>query len=487
MSNNFNYTDIHLFNKDGIELPLIIDSTIKVILKSDHGDDAIYCCVLSKDSKEYSFHCIKEGSRFSPINGNLIKGYVSIYGKETPDECYCKCELKRVKNASSSGNNDDSYVIAKVIDFDEASKSYLDDIIHADNSAVGFPSATFSTSITFDKVSTMLAETQSIFILGKKTEKPENPKDGPIESFLPINDIDSSFTDNFKLLFFIDNRSQNEFKFFTVDEKTDEIIWSNKLELDLDNKEETIYSNNFRINVAFRTQQEGVYSENILVFLVDKSEKNVTPIGTIEMHAEAIGEDERYQTLFTNFGLPPTTSLNVFNDTDQNEDLTDYQKYNINAKHLFLNYADIFPYVGTYKALINAISTLGYTDIFFKEWYKEIGKDIPNTGYVSYDMTYGANKNANLINNLSIDERIKLKKLNWLSMIYKINEEIVDQPEDKYGFPKIQKIYGYNDPSIIAKLISLKEWLEKYIIGVNCRIVDVGGEEQLEISKDYLY
>ena len=473
MSSSFNYTDIHLFNKNGIELPLVIDSTIKLTLVSSHGDDAIYCCVLSKDSQEYSFHCIKEGSRFIPTSDGLIQGYVSIYGVGVK-ECKCICELRDTKKVSSNGINK-SYAIAKVIDFDEASKFEINKDVFKENSTVGFPSTTFLTSVTFDKVSTSLAETQSLFVLGKKTSRNEV---GVIseESFEPIKDIDKDFADNYKLLFFIDTRNQNDFKFFTVNENNDEITWSNKIELDLNDTSNSIHSNNFRVNIAFRTQQEGIYSENIIVFLVDKNENNVTPVGTIEMHAEAVGEDERYQTLFTNFGLPPTTSLDVFNNIDKSEALTDYQQYNINAKHLFLNYADIFPYVGTYKALVNAVKTLGYTDIFFKEWYKEIGKDIPNTGFVAYDMTYGSDKNANVIGNLSIDERIKLKKLNWLSMIYKINEELAEQPEDKYGFPQIQKIYGYNDPSIIAKLISLKEWLEKYIIGVNCRIIDVGGE-----------
>ena len=283
MGNNFNYTDIHLFNKDGIELPLIIDSTIKLVLESQHGDDAIYCCVLSKDSKEYSFHCIKEGSRFSKVGDNLVKGYVSVYGSSEIIHCFCKCDLRRVKSASSNSSSDDSYVISKVIDFDESYKDAINNEVHGESTSVGFPSATFSTSITFNKVSTMLAETQSIFILGKNTSK--DTSGNVIESFLPINEIDSNFTNNFKLLFFIDTRNQDEFKFFSVNEINDEITWSNKLELDLDKKDDNIYSNNFRINVAFRTQQEGVYSENIIVFLVDKTEKNVTPIGTIEMHA----------------------------------------------------------------------------------------------------------------------------------------------------------------------------------------------------------
>jgi hypothetical protein len=35
-----------------------------------------------------------------------------------------------------------------------------------------------------------------------------------------------------------------------------------------------------------------------------------------------------------------------------------------------INYDNIFPYAGTYKALLGAVRFLGYQDLIFKEWYK---------------------------------------------------------------------------------------------------------------------
>jgi len=35
-----------------------------------------------------------------------------------------------------------------------------------------------------------------------------------------------------------------------------------------------------------------------------------------------------------------------------------------------ISYDNIFPYVGTYKALLGAVRFLGYWDLIFKEWYK---------------------------------------------------------------------------------------------------------------------
>ena len=120
---------------------------------------------------------------------------------------------------------------------------------------------------------------------------------------------------------------------------------------------------------------------------------------------------------------------------------------------------------------------LGYTDLFFKEWYKDLNKSKDfDAGYVAYDMSYKANSNINSIMNINLEERIKLKKLNWISMFYRINEELTNECNDEYGFPIAESVYGFDDPNIVPKLISLKNWLEKYVIGVNCRIIDVGGE-----------
>ena len=159
----------------------------------------------------------------------------------------------------------------------------------------------------------------------------------------------------------------------------------------------------------------------------------IYPLGTIKMSAEAIGEAERYRALFTNFGIPhPEEYMNVFADTDLNEALVDKIAMNKNSKRMFLSYNEIFPYVGTYKALANAVNVLGYADIFFKEWYKETGKATNNN--VIFDIAYNSSNVVNTINAVSLDERVSLKKLNWLSMVYKINEELLSSAFDQYAF-----------------------------------------------------
>ena len=166
-------------------------------------------------------------------------------------------------------------------------------------------------------------------------------------------------------------------------------------------------------------------------------------------------------------------------DYDKYDSLFDYQKLNDKSKELYLTYSEIFPYVGTYKALVNAVNYLGYDDIFFKEWYKELDSNSKlQSNLVSYEIPYRS-MSQNNITKLPIERRILLKKLNWLSMVYKIaeeTEEFVDYG-DNVRIPVIRNNYtNYYANEILVKLISLKNWLEKYIIGLNCRIIDINGE-----------
>ena len=120
------------------------------------------------------------------------------------------------------------------------------------------------------------------------------------------------------------------------------------------------------------------------------------------MSGETEGEDERYRTFFENFGIPDPKYYNdIFIDSDINNDSPDYISINKNSKKMFLAYNDIFPYIGSYKGLLNAIKTLGYEDeIFFKEWYKEIGNSsLDDSGYTTYEISFKDTNNKNVISN----------------------------------------------------------------------------------------
>lgn len=462
--NNFIYTDIHIFNKNGIELPLSYKSTLKLTIKSQAGDDAVYYGVLDNEYN-IDFKQIKPGGRFlkptdKDVPGNLsyayTSGYLEMFDVSESPIFINDLECKYVKSLNSYSN--DEYDITDILQYKNVKQLLIQN--SKNNEIPVFPSLTFQTSVNFNEVSTSLVETESLYVLCKSDSN-------------EFDKIGTSYnTNDFKydILFFVDNRSQEEFKFFDVND--DELTWTNKIILDLS-------KNDFRVNIGFKAETEGLYEQDVYVCLVDKSNAdNIYPIGAIKLNAEAIGEDERYRTLFANFNLPNPDSLHeVFNNVNNYDDNDDYITYNKNAKKLFLSYSEIFPYVGTYKALINAINVLGYTDIFFKEWYKELGESKEfDAGYVTYDMTYKSDSNLNTISNVSIEERVKLKKLSWISMFYKINKELTSETNDEYGFPISESVYGFNNFTILPKLISLKNWLEKYVIGVNCRIIDVGGE-----------
>lgn len=293
----------------------------------------------------------------------------------------------------------------------------------------------------------------------------------------------SEYINRFKLLFFIDCREQEDFRMFHV--KYDEMSWSDRTYLDFNKiPEDGNNDNGYSVNIGFSGQNEGVYEHKLYVCLLDTSKATsdypgeVYPIGELNMSAETEGEDERYRTFFTNFGIPdPKYYDDIFNDSELNDDLPNYSSINKHSKKMFLAYSEIFPYIGSYKALLNAVRLLGYEDeIFFKEWYKEIGNNsLDDSGYTSYEISGGSTINKNTTSNLSVEERIHLKKMNWISMVYRLNEEI-DKAEDKFGFPTvITKVKNFNTDKL-AKLQSLKKWLEQYAIGVNCHITDISGE-----------
>ena len=367
----------------------------------------------------------------------------------------------------------------------------------------------FESNLYMEKVSSGLIATQTLFVCGNEG--------GVIDTL--YNTYAS--VRNKKLLFYINAEEQKDeterFRFFTVKRDSDEVVWTNKILLDCTKEDD------FVVRLGFSGEKEGEYTNNIHVFEIETEEGDlesidfdsipddkIVPICRITVSSSTVGDDERYRHMFTNFGIPdPITYMDIFKDSKAFESRIDddeseknkyyrehpnYHKYdgkvdydylNKKSKELYLSYPEIFPYVGTYKALVNAVDFLGYDDIFFKEWYKELG-DNKNLKphYVTYEIPY-KNGGKSILSTLTTEERIHLRKMNWLTMVYKITELALDENgEQKYydidennRIPVIKNNYSdYESDEILVKLIALKNWLEKYIIGLNCRIIEINGE-----------
>lgn len=377
-----------------------------------------------------------------------------------------------------------------------------------------FPCVRYIGSITQDKVSTEFVAASTFIILDENGDRPNF----------------NIATDEYYLKF--EFQKDSEMKFISSDSVAN-IIWEDshevKSNITQDAHNPFVTDNNTPIyfSVGFQTAVEGCYQNIMAMYIVSKTTNKKYILGLFTFLTEVVGEDERYRALLGNLGIPdPVKYPNIFKSQDPDEQGVDWTLINDKSKELMINYDNIFPYVGTYKALMGAIKFLGYGDLIFKEWYKI--KDQNNKDrYVTlqtYDLQKGESLNTKLKKiGVTYGEFERYKKINRLSMIYHLNEiddetgEYLDMytrrldnpakdnpttaPESGlykasykdthhqdlsdnftqkqsvfFQLPITKTIYEYRTDEILAKLFSVKQWLEKYILGVNCFISDICGE-----------
>lgn len=391
-----------------------------------------------------------------------------------------------------------------------------------------YPSSVFHASIYLDPVSTELVSSETIFILEDR-----NSEDGSTGMYRPQSRYEGlrfEFPEADTSTLFIKDSSEyaaEEGNTQDMDNMDHSMIyWSRYKSFALPEDfggssqvsvsgpdgnlhyiQETSYTADeaepLIMSIGFQTDEEGCYEDTMLMYIVNMSSFaetfNPVPVGVFSIKSEAIGEDERYRTLFTDFGIPdPEDYQDVFKQSSLNEEGQDWNFINKKSKELFLSYHEIFPYVGTYKALMNAIKFLGYDDVYFKEWYLHIdsSSDGREVTYQKMDVNTGETIKSKLARyGVSMEDFMKWKKLDKLTLVYRINEE--DSNEETvngrftykdssgnthtesqriFSIPELKNTYSYYTDEVLSKLIALKEWIEKYIIGVNCHIADITGE-----------
>jgi hypothetical protein len=128
----------------------------------------------------------------------------------------------------------------------------------------------------------------------------------------------------------------------------------------------------------------------------------------------------------------------------------------------------IYPYIGAYKSIINAINFFGYNDLQLNEYYRNINpqsekflklfkQEIPDI----FDNTVeGWTESDFITNNFPNDD---YEETNMFNLTYNIT--------DKDG----STVIGYSIDEIIIKLQGLKYWLKRNIIPLTHKILDITG------------
>ena len=201
-----------------------------------------------------------------------------------------------------------------------------------------------------------------------------------------------------------------------------------------------------------------------------------TNVAKINIKGQTEIEDERFKVSLDNKGYNINhRDVFIFDDYDIKENGIDWVYLNEKRKEMLTMYPEIYNYLGSYKALVNAINYFGYEDIELYEYYLNIDEqsrfhnklhkiEIPD---IFNNQVEGYTPNDFIIRTLPNN---RYQKTRLFNLTYRIT--------DLEG----NNILAYSLDEVITKLLGLKKWLRENIMPVGTRIRDLTGRGDTQHS-----
>jgi len=234
-----------------------------------------------------------------------------------------------------------------------------------------------------------------------------------------------------------------------------------------------------QINVSLRSELETYHKRNLVIHEVDASGNITHVIATIRIYGETVAEDERLEALISNIGMSLSPSDHfVFEDANLRESSPDWNLINRKRRELLLEASNIKPFIGTYKALLNAIKYFGYENITLKEYYLNINEQAENFGKLKAVAVPNQEIKGFLAAKSTLSGGLlpnsNLKKTSRFSLVYRLNNATGEY--DKWDIPKVKEALLFSPDEILIKLYGLKDRLQLSYIPMHAKIVDICGE-----------
>ena len=230
-----------------------------------------------------------------------------------------------------------------------------------------------------------------------------------------------------------------------------------------------------QLNIGVQSDVEGVFVAEVDILDITFTTSSKLLFNTL-IECEIIGEDERLGLLLENFGRDITLEEErLLRDSDINEDNTDYILLNQKRKEMLLQGDQIWPYIGSYKGLVNMINWFGYYDIRIKEYFLNINVE---------DVNYGKFRQVQIPFQLSgkgyqpETENLVPSKFYKKTSKFGLFYDIVRNAGtfDTFGIPDTEDAFAYTNEEALIKLFGLKNYLKQKFLPLNTRIVDITGE-----------
>jgi hypothetical protein len=194
------------------------------------------------------------------------------------------------------------------------------------------------------------------------------------------------------------------------------------------------------LNTSFIDEQTGklIVAENIIEDV----------LCDFYFYGEIVGNDERLKTYLSNKGWDKFKDLNAYKDYSNDDSIDDSIFRNVKSKELILTGEEIFPYIGSYKALFNVLDHLGWDDLKIEQEYIDLQASTQGA------LKYLKVNNASLANNSKINQSIQsglVVPSGGLSLSYPLSVEVlpgtgVSYPSSGPNLNTIQN-FGPNSPS----------------------------------------
>ena len=234
-----------------------------------------------------------------------------------------------------------------------------------------------------------------------------------------------------------------------------------------------INSEALQINIAFSSPLENTYRRKLII----TDECTNTIIAEFTVYAESIEEDERLRVMTQNMGYNVIASDSaVFRDTNIKEVLPDYVEVNLKRKEIMMDGHNIYPYIGSYKGLINAIKFFGYNNLKLKEFWKNVNANSPQFGKYIQSSTVDLFSPTVQFDDKKITLPNKnFRKTSLFSLIYRINKIVPGKFTDE-DLPVTEELQDFTIEEILIKLFGLKRKLENEYLPLNARIQGITAE-----------
>ena len=192
-------------------------------------------------------------------------------------------------------------------------------------------------------------------------------------------------------------------------------------------------------------------------------------VGRFQAWGQTEVEDERFKIELGNVGkLIGANDTFIFKSYDINEGGVDWTYLNKKRKEMLMMKHLIYPYIGSYKSIINAINFFGYNDLQLNEYYRNVDTSSANFSKLFkveipdiFDNTVEGWTENDFIKHTFPND--KFEETNLFNLTYDIT--------DKEG----TNVLEYTLDEVVIKLQGLKYWLKRNIIPLTHRILDITG------------